>query len=226
MLTAYIQMRGFLYSFVYGNWRFYNKTQLKIAMSLRDIPLADADCQGQLNWCSCAVIYVKEKPASLRQARFSNRRPKSQRCPGARLSVQQASNASFSHIIVKGFSSQALYLPSPPNQILEVYFKVGAVYQLGQKNKTGSKAQTLSPTCPAYALFLTLGVHEYPEDSKPKYFFATGSEARMTEDSFKLKHCSRFSYQKYLIYLQDLSPAQSLPPHVYLWLNLAKTIFA
>lgn len=29
--------------------KIFYKTQLKIAMSLRDIPLADADCQGQLN---------------------------------------------------------------------------------------------------------------------------------------------------------------------------------
>lgn len=124
------------------------------------------------------------------------------------------------------FSSQALYLPSPPNHILEVYLRVGAVYNPVQNNKTGSKVRTLSPTCPTYALFLTLGIHKYPEDSNPKDFFATGSEAKTTEDSFKLKNCSRFSCQEYLIYLQDLLLAQSLPPRVYLWLNTAKLIFA
>lgn len=39
--------------------------------SLRDTSLADADCQGQLNWCSCAVIYVKEKSTSIWQVYFS-----------------------------------------------------------------------------------------------------------------------------------------------------------
>lgn len=38
---------------------------------LRDTRLADADCQGQLNWCSSAVMYMEEKPTSMWQVYFS-----------------------------------------------------------------------------------------------------------------------------------------------------------
>lgn len=39
--------------------------------SLRDTSAADADCQGQLNWHSRAVIYVEEKSISIWQVCFS-----------------------------------------------------------------------------------------------------------------------------------------------------------
>lgn len=39
--------------------------------SHRDTSAADADCQGQLNWHSNAVIYVEEKSISIWQVCFS-----------------------------------------------------------------------------------------------------------------------------------------------------------
>lgn len=65
-------------------------------MSLRDIPLADADCQGQLNWCSCTVIDVKEKLVSLRW-RFLQYKGQSHGIAPAHTSVQSKLQTQPSH---------------------------------------------------------------------------------------------------------------------------------
>lgn len=182
--------------------------QLKTVLSLRDIPLADADCQGQLNWCSCAVIYVKEKPASLKQEYFSytNTRANSHYCPSVHPGVQQPSKT-FSHNVMMEFSSQALHVVRLQIKYHKGISKRRAVYNKGQNNKNKSKIQIFQSAYPTYVLLFTLGKHKYPQESNPKFwiliFFSSASESRITILSWKQKH---------LIYIQDVLLAQSLLP--------------